>query len=138
MSSIESPYRGRLRVTRPTTCRKSSAPSSTRPTGSGATNFMALGTDGPRRMVAGRGLPQDRRRWPAGRHHSGSYGGAGLDLVAAGLVLQGFSRWNHAMALSWVAHDNLCANNLYRNGSEAQRRKWLPDLCSGRKIGCLA
>ena len=66
-----------------------------------------------------------------------SYGGAGLDLVAAGLVLQGFSRWNHAMALSWVAHDNLCANNLYRNGSEAQRRKWLPDLCSGRKIGCL-
>lgn len=66
-----------------------------------------------------------------------AYGGAGLDLTAAGLVLQGFSRWNHALALSWVAHDNLCANNLYRNGSEAQRRKWLPDLCSGRKIGCL-
>lgn len=65
------------------------------------------------------------------------YGGTGLDLTAAGLVLQGFSRWNHAMALSWVAHDNLCANNLYRNGSETQRRKWLPDLCSGRKIGCL-
>ena len=30
------------------------------------------------------------------------YGGAGLDLTAAGLVLQGFSRWNHAMALAWV------------------------------------
>ncbi len=65
------------------------------------------------------------------------FGGAGLDLTAAGLVLQGFSRWNHAMALSWVAHDNLCANNLFRNGSRAQREKWLPDLCSGRKIGCL-
>lgn len=65
------------------------------------------------------------------------YGGAGLDLNAAGLVLQGMARWNHAMALAWVAHDNLCINNIYRNGSEAQRRKYLPDLCSGRKIGCL-
>ncbi len=65
------------------------------------------------------------------------YGGAGLDLLAAGLVLQGFGRWNHAMALAWVAHDNLCANNIYRNGDERQRRKYLPDLCSGRKIGAL-
>src|ERR1700722_14512628 len=63
------------------------------------------------------------------------YGGAGMDLLAAGLVLQGFSRWNHAMALAWVAHDNLCANNIYRNGNEAQRRKYLPGLCSGAKIG---
>lgn len=65
------------------------------------------------------------------------YGGAGLDLLGAGLVLQGFSRWNHALALSVVAHDNLCANNIYRNGNEEQRRRYLPDLCSGRKIGAL-
>ncbi|MBY0610927.1 MAG: acyl-CoA dehydrogenase family protein [Beijerinckiaceae bacterium] len=65
------------------------------------------------------------------------YGGAGLDLVSAGLVLQGFSRWNHAMALAWVAHDNLCANNIYRNGNEMQRRKYLPDLCAGKTIGAL-
>src|SRR6201997_397532 len=65
------------------------------------------------------------------------YGGAGLDLLTAGLVLQGFARWNHAVALSWVAHDNLCANNIYRNGNEQQRRKYLPDLCTGRKIGAL-
>jgi isovaleryl-CoA dehydrogenase len=65
------------------------------------------------------------------------YGGAGLDLLQAGLVLQGFSRWNHAMALSVVAHDNLCANNIYRNGNEDQRRKYLPDLCSGKTIGAL-
>jgi isovaleryl-CoA dehydrogenase len=65
------------------------------------------------------------------------YGGAGLDLVAAGLVAQAFSRWNHALALSCVAHDNLCLNNIHRNGDEAQRRKYLPDLCSGRKVGAL-
>ena len=65
------------------------------------------------------------------------YGGAGLDLMAAGLVLQGLSRWNHAMALAWVAHDNLCANNIYRNGTEAQRRRYIPDLCAGRSIGAL-
>lgn len=66
-----------------------------------------------------------------------AYGGTGLDLFAAGLVLQGFARWNHAMALAWVAHDNLCANNIYRNGNEEQRRRYLPDLCSGRTIGAL-
>lgn len=65
------------------------------------------------------------------------FGGAGMDLMSAGLVLQGFSRWNHAMALSVVAHDNLCANNIYRNGSDAQRQKYLPGLCNGSKIGAL-
>jgi isovaleryl-CoA dehydrogenase len=65
------------------------------------------------------------------------YGGVGLDLLSAGLIAQGFSRWNHAVALSWVAHENLCLNNIYRNGSEEQRRKYLPDLCSGRKVGAL-
>ncbi|WP_442581004.1 acyl-CoA dehydrogenase family protein [Mesorhizobium sp. ASY16-5R] len=66
-----------------------------------------------------------------------AYGGAGLDLLAAGLVLQGLARWNHAIALAWVAHDNLCVNNIYRNGNDEQRRKYLPDLCAGRKIGAL-
>ncbi|MGV3553423.1 acyl-CoA dehydrogenase family protein [Rhizobium sp.] len=65
------------------------------------------------------------------------YGGVGLDMLSAGVVLQGFARWNHAMALAWVAHDNLCLNNIYRNGNEAQRKKYLPDLCAGRKIGAL-
>jgi isovaleryl-CoA dehydrogenase len=57
--------------------------------------------------------------------------------MAAGLVAQAFSRWNHAMALSCVAHDNLCLNNIYRNGDERQRRKYLPDLCAGKTIGAL-
>lgn len=65
------------------------------------------------------------------------YGGAGMDLMSAGLVAQAFARWNHAMALSVVAHDNLCANNIFRNGNEAQRRKYLPDLCAGKTVGAL-
>ena len=64
-------------------------------------------------------------------------GGAGLDLFASGLVLQAFARWNHALALSWVAHENLCLYNLFRNGNDAQRRRYLPGLCSGQAIGAL-
>jgi isovaleryl-CoA dehydrogenase len=67
-----------------------------------------------------------------------AYGGAGLDLMSTGLVAQAFSRWNHALGLSWIAHDNLCCNNLYRHGSEAQRRRYLPGLCSGKLLGALA
>jgi isovaleryl-CoA dehydrogenase len=65
------------------------------------------------------------------------YGGVGSDLFTSGLVLQAFSRWNHALGLSWVAHENLCANNIYRNANEAQRKKYLPGLCSGKLIGGL-
>lgn len=66
-----------------------------------------------------------------------SYGGAGLDLFTSGLVLQAFSRWNHALALSWVAHENLCLYNIYRNANDEQRQRYLPGLCSGKKIGAL-
>ncbi|MDX1384582.1 MAG: acyl-CoA dehydrogenase family protein, partial [Thermoanaerobaculia bacterium] len=65
------------------------------------------------------------------------YGGLGLGLLEAGLILQGVSRWNHALGLSLVAHDNLCTHNLYRNGSDALRAKYLPKLCSGEWVGCL-
>ena len=65
------------------------------------------------------------------------YGGAGLDLFASGLVLQAFARWNSALALSWVAHENLCLYNIYRNAGEALRRRYLPGLCDGTLIGAL-
>lgn len=66
------------------------------------------------------------------------YGGSGMDHLSSGLVAQALARWNHAMALSWVAHDNLCVDNLYRNGSEHVRETYLPRLCSGEHIGALA
>ncbi len=66
------------------------------------------------------------------------YGGTNMSMIEAGLILQAFSRYNHAFALSWVAHDNLCANNIYNNGKEFVRKKYLPKLCSGEWIGCLA
>ena len=59
-----------------------------------------------------------------------AYGGVGLDVFTSGLVLQAFSRWNHALALSWVAHENLCLFNIFRNASDEQRRRFLPKLCS--------
>lgn len=65
------------------------------------------------------------------------YGGANMDVFASGLVAQAFSRWNHALALSWVAHENLCLNNLLRNASEAQLSKYAPGLIDGSKTGAL-
>jgi isovaleryl-CoA dehydrogenase len=64
-------------------------------------------------------------------------GGIGSDLFTSGLVLQAFSRWNHALGLSWVAHENLCANNIFRNASPEQQKKYLPGLSNGKLIGGL-
>jgi len=64
-------------------------------------------------------------------------GGADLDLFASGLVLQAFSRWNYALGLSWVAHENLCMNNILRNGSPEQVARYVPGLSDGTLIGCL-
>jgi isovaleryl-CoA dehydrogenase len=64
-------------------------------------------------------------------------GGAGADLFTSGLVLQAFARWNHGLALSWVAHENLCLHNLLRNASEDQKTRYVPALCSGKSVGGL-
>ena len=65
------------------------------------------------------------------------YGGSGMDVFTSGLILQAFSRWNHALALAWVAHENLCMNNILANGSDAQKQKYLPGLNSGKLTGAL-
>ena len=66
-----------------------------------------------------------------------AYGGSNLDLMASGLVLQAFSRWNHALGLAWVAHENLCLHNILRNANEAQKKRYAPGLCKGTAIGAL-
>jgi len=64
-------------------------------------------------------------------------GGTELDLFTSGLVLQAFARWNHALALAWVAHENLCLHNILRNADDAQKARYVPGLASGRLIGAL-
>jgi isovaleryl-CoA dehydrogenase len=64
-------------------------------------------------------------------------GGAGSDFLTSGLITQGLARWNPAIALSYVAHENLCVNNIARNGSDDVRKRYLPRLCDGSAIGAL-
>jgi isovaleryl-CoA dehydrogenase len=66
-----------------------------------------------------------------------SEGGPGLDLFASALVGQGFARWNQAVALSWLAHENLCVNNVQRNASPEQKKRYLPGLADGTLVGAL-
>ena len=66
------------------------------------------------------------------------YGGSGMDYLAQCICLEQMSRICPALSLSCHAHSNLCCDNLYRNGNEQQRRRHLPPLCSGEKLGALA
>ncbi|HBO3353877.1 TPA: acyl-CoA dehydrogenase family protein [Pseudomonas aeruginosa] len=66
-----------------------------------------------------------------------TYGGAGMDVFTSGLIVQAFSRWNHALALSWIVHENLCLNNILRNANEYLQQKYLPAMCAGKSIGAL-
>jgi isovaleryl-CoA dehydrogenase len=65
------------------------------------------------------------------------YGGQGLGLLEAGIVSEVMHKWNPAIGLSWAAHDNLCVNNIYRNADDGQRRRFLPGLCDGSRVGAL-
>lgn len=65
------------------------------------------------------------------------FGGADSDFFTAGLITQGLARWNHAIALSYIAHENLCLNNIARNASDTLKARYLPGLCDGSAIGAL-
>ncbi|QOW25507.1 isovaleryl-CoA dehydrogenase [Lysobacter sp. H23M47] len=66
------------------------------------------------------------------------YGGSGMGYLAHLVAMEEISRASGSVGLSYGAHSNLCVNNLYLNGNEAQRRKYLPKLCSGEWKGALA
>jgi isovaleryl-CoA dehydrogenase len=66
------------------------------------------------------------------------YGGAGLGYLEHCLAMEEISRGSAAIGLSYGAHSNLCVNQIRRNGSEAQKRAYLPKLISGEHVGALA
>ncbi|MBC7582709.1 isovaleryl-CoA dehydrogenase [Tardiphaga sp. vice352] len=66
------------------------------------------------------------------------YGGSGLGYLEHVLAVEEISRASASVGLSYGAHSNLCVNQLRRNGSEAQKRKYLPKLISGEHVGALA
>ena len=66
------------------------------------------------------------------------YGGAGMGYLAHVVAMEEISRASGSIGLSYGAHSNLCVNQLAKNGSEAQKRRYLPKLISGEHVGALA
>ena len=66
------------------------------------------------------------------------YGGSEMGYLAHLVTMEEVSRASGSVGLSYVAHSNLCVSNLFANGNVAQRRQYLPKLCSGEHKGALA
>ncbi len=66
------------------------------------------------------------------------YGGTELGYLAHIVAMEEVSRASASVGLSYGAHSNLCVNQIHRNGSEAQKKKYLPKLVSGEHVGALA
>ena len=66
------------------------------------------------------------------------FGGAGMGYLAHCVAMEEISRASASVGLSYGAHSNLCVNQIRRNGSPAQKRKYLPGLISGEYVGALA
>ncbi len=66
------------------------------------------------------------------------YGGAGMGYLAHIVAMEEISRACAAVGLSYGAHSNLCVNQIRRNGSEPQKKRYLPKLIRGEHVGALA
>ncbi len=66
------------------------------------------------------------------------YGGSGLGYLAHCVAMEEISRASASVGLSYGAHSNLCVNQIRRNGTDVQRRNYLPKLISGEHVGALA
>jgi isovaleryl-CoA dehydrogenase len=66
------------------------------------------------------------------------YGGAGMGYLEHVVAMEEISRASASVGLSYGAHSNLCVNQINLNGSEAQKKRYLPDLVSGENVGALA
>jgi len=69
---------------------------------------------------------------------SEEYGGAGLGYLAHCITMEELSRASASVGLSYGAHSNLCVNQIFRNGTDEQKKQYLPGLVSGEDIGALA
>jgi isovaleryl-CoA dehydrogenase len=67
-----------------------------------------------------------------------AYGGTAMGYLAHVVAMEEISRASAAVGLSYGAHSNLCVNQIRRNGSEAQKKRYLPKLVSGENVGALA
>ncbi|WP_036665501.1 isovaleryl-CoA dehydrogenase [Paludibacterium yongneupense] len=66
------------------------------------------------------------------------YGGCRLGYLAHIVAMEEISRASASVGLSYAAHSNLCINQIARHGTEAQKRRYLPELIAGRQVGALA
>jgi isovaleryl-CoA dehydrogenase len=66
------------------------------------------------------------------------YGGTGMGFLAHMVAMEEISRASGSVGLSYGAHSNLAVQNIFHNGNEAQRRKYIPKMCSGEYVGALA
>jgi alkylation response protein AidB-like acyl-CoA dehydrogenase len=63
------------------------------------------------------------------------YGGAAMDYTSYALILEELGRYDASVALTVESHNSLCSNHIYLAGTEAQKRRYLPQLTSGRVLG---
>ncbi|WP_257283734.1 isovaleryl-CoA dehydrogenase [Endozoicomonas sp. SESOKO1] len=66
------------------------------------------------------------------------YGGSAMGYLAHVIAMEEISRASASVGLSYGAHSNLCVNQIFRMGTDAQKEQYLPDLLSGQAIGALA
>jgi isovaleryl-CoA dehydrogenase len=66
------------------------------------------------------------------------YGGAGMGYLDHVVAMEEISRASASVGLSYGAHSNLCVNQIHRNGTDAQKRRYLPKLITGEHVGALA
>ena len=69
---------------------------------------------------------------------SEEFGGSAMGYLAHSVVMEELSRASAAVGLSYGAHSNLCVNQIQKNGTQEQKAKYLPELCSGEHVGALA